>query len=559
MTDLSCDVAVVGAGPTGLTIANLLGACGLRVVLLERNRSTVQEPRAVSIDDESLRTVQALGLVDRVLEDVALDYGSTYLTPKGVCFAKVEPSTREFGFPRRNAFSQPLFEAVLRNGLQRYPNVIAFFGCECQTLQERADDVELQLAGLDGQPGRLLAKYVVGCDGGRSTVRRIIGSVLVGSTYRQRWLIVDLGATQENFRETRVLCDPDRPLLTLPGPHGTRRYEFMLADNESDAEAQSDSFVRALLAKYGPDEHAPLIRKQVYTFHARIADRWRVGRVFLAGDAAHLSPPFAGQGMNSGLRDSVNLAWKLAEVLAGRMGPGLLDTYEAERSPHAAALIRVAVNLGRVMMPTSRLKAKIVQSAFRGLGIIPQLRSYISEMRYKPKPFYRTGFVAQDDGLGLTGRMLPQPLAEVEAGKVFARLDDLLGNSFALIAYGPNSQRAVLASTAMQWNFHDLRTMAVLPAQYNVDQKISDVDAVRDVEGHMAALTAEGRDICMLVRPDRHIAAAVLGCDRSAIERLHTTASKLIAGTNTQRRPVSKPQHTMHERARVSRICATVS
>src|SRR5215203_6016821 len=137
MAGFDYDVAIIGAGPTGLTLANLLGAAGLRVALVERNDATVQEPRAVSIDDEALRTMQAAGLIDAVLQDVALDYGAHYFTPDGVCFAKVEPRTREFGYPRRSAFAQPKLEATLRDGLSRFANVVPLFGHACENVTER--------------------------------------------------------------------------------------------------------------------------------------------------------------------------------------------------------------------------------------------------------------------------------------------------------------------------------------------------------------------------------------------------------------------------------------
>src|ERR687893_343490 len=168
MQDVDYDVAIIGAGPTGLTLANLLGAAGVRVALVERNETTVQEPRAVSIDDEALRTMQAAGLVDAVLKDVALDYGAHYFTPAGVCFAKVEPKTREFGYPRRSAFTQPKLEATLREGLARFGNVSALFGHSCEDVSEGDGAVEAAGRSPEGGERTIRARYLVGCDGARS-------------------------------------------------------------------------------------------------------------------------------------------------------------------------------------------------------------------------------------------------------------------------------------------------------------------------------------------------------------------------------------------------------
>ena len=167
------------------------------------------------------------------------------------------------------------------------------------------------------------------CDGARSGIREALKISLIGSTYAQRWLIVDLVGSTDRFRHTRVYCDPARPALALPGPHGTRRYEFMMMPGETAEELLEESRVRGLMARHSAeDEGLEIVRKVVYTFHARVATTWRKGRVLLAGDAAHLTPPFAGQGMNSGVRDVWNLAWKLAAVAQGRANTALLDTYE---------------------------------------------------------------------------------------------------------------------------------------------------------------------------------------------------------------------------------------
>ena len=508
MSDLDCDVAIVGAGPTGLTLANLLGLAGLRVVLVERNETTVQEPRAVSIDDEALRTMQAAGLIDAVLEDVALDYGAHYFTPDRICFAKVEPKTREFGYPRRSAFTQPKLEATLRAGLARLSSVTALFSHACERVEERDGGVEAVVHSPDGNEKTIRARWLVGCDGARSMVRRAIGANLVGSTYEQRWLIVDLASTKERFRQTRVLCNPARPAITLPGPHGIRRYEFMLRDGETEEEVTAPEFVRKLLAEHGPDADEPVVRRRVYTFHARVADKWRRGRIFIAGDAAHLSPPFAGQGMNSGIRDAHNLGWKLAATVKGSLGEGLLDTYERERAPHAAALIQLAINIGRVMMPTSPRQAALVQSAFRAARFVPPLHAYFAQMKYKPKPFYRGGFLVQDGMPRLVGRMFPQPTLEMP-DRASARLDDFAGNDFAVVAVGPNAQSLAAKARGADFGIPDVRSIAVVPARLNPDPGgAPDILSGRDVDDVLGGVLPADRDSVVLLRPDRYVAAA---------------------------------------------------
>jgi 3-(3-hydroxy-phenyl)propionate hydroxylase len=530
MADLECDVMVVGAGPTGLTLVNLLGAHGVRVVLVERNQATVQEPRAVSIDDEALRTMQAAGLDEAVIRDVALDYGAHYFTASGVCFAKVEPKTREFGFPRRSAFVQPRLEATLHEGLDRFPDVAVLLGHTCETAVERDGAVDAQVRSPGEQAVSVRARYVVGCDGARSLVRHLIGARLMGSTYQQRWLIVDLASTRERLRHTRVLCNPARPAITLPGPSGIRRYEFMLRDEESDEDATAPEFVRRLLAEHGPDADEPVVRRRVYTFHARITDIWRKGRIFVAGDAAHLSPPFAGQGMNSGIRDAHNLAWKLAAVITGTLGDGVLDTYESERAPHAAALIQLAVNIGRVMMPTSPRHAALIQSAFRLGSFVPPLHAYFAEMKFKPKPFYRQGFLIPVDVLRLAGRMFPQPVLELRDRTVH-RLDDLAGNDFALLALGPNAQRTLERAKMIDFDLH-MRLIAVSPKPFNPEPRGSlSIIAGRDVDGVLDGLAPPGKDVLVLLRPDRYVAATALAGDKSEVLSFAGQVKAAVAST----------------------------
>ena len=546
---VDCDVAIVGAGPTGLTLANILGQMGIRTVLIERNQATVREPRAVSIDDESLRTMQAIGLLDEVLDNVALDYGSHYFTPGGRRFAIVAPSTREYGFPRRSAFQQPKLEATLRDGLHRYANVTCLFGCAYDASEVHPDRIDISLTSQDGRRYTLNARYLVGCDGARSVIRKQIGSTLSGSSYDKRWLIVDLASTKERLRQTRVVCNPQRPFLTLPGPAGVRRYEFMLHDHETDQIAGSPDFVKGLLAANGPDADEPIVRRQVYTFHARIADRWRSDRIFLAGDAAHLSPPFAGQGMNSGIRDAQNLGWKLATVVAGEIGPRLLDTYQPERAPHARALVQLAVNMGRIMMPTSQVQAWLTQAAFRLTKLAPRLQAHFAEMKYKPKPFYRDGFVTPEDaGLGIAGRMVPQPNIDLGGGKS-AMLDELLGQNFALLAFGPNAQSTLATAARHDFGFANLRKIAILPGDYNPGSGTADADIIgRDMANLFQHFVPVGSDCLILVRPDRYIAAAATASE-DAVASMATRLRALIADSRAPQE-ASAAARTSREEAR---------
>ncbi len=501
------EVLVVGAGPTGLTLANILGSAGVKTIIIDRNPSTVAEPRAVSIDDESLRTMQAIGLDQQVLENVVAGYGVHYFTaPNGHCFGKVEPSSTLYGYPKRNAFRQPIFEATLREGLQRFAEADAWFGHELVSFTQDSRSVVARIRRTDGSEVEVHAAYLVACDGGRSTVRKQLGIELVGSSFKARWLVVDTDQDDDPFWQTRVYCDARRPVVDVPGPHKTRRFELMLKADERDEDVLADHRLRELLRPFRGDRPTSIVRKTVYTFHARVAERWQTGRVFLAGDAAHLTPPYAGQGMNSGVRDAHNLGWKLVSVTKGQMAPSALASYEVERRDHAWALIKLALNLGVVMAPSSVLKASLISWSFRAIGLIPPLRDYFLQMRFKPKPRFVNGLVHGDGVMGAvqSGEMFPQPLLEKSAGEKVL-LDDVIGSGFALIQFG-EPQHASLATLAHPlWEQLQAKRILIVPGSA-VAQSVFGCVVLRDADGSLASIVGAGPKI-ILLRPDRYIAA----------------------------------------------------
>ncbi len=505
-------VVIVGAGPTGLTLANILGVHGVRTLLVERNLATVGEPRAVSIDDETLRTMQSIGLIEAVRGRIVEGYGSHYYSAAGRSFAQVVPDAVEFGYPRRSAFRQPVLEAQLREGVARFPCVEMRFDTRVTGLEQNGDAVVVSTARPDGTRREVRAQYVAACDGGRSGIREALGIAMSGSTYDEKWLIVDLVGSTDRFRHTRVFCDPQRPGLALPGPEGTRRYEFMMLPGEDPVRLLEEANVRTLLARYSAeDARLEIARKVIYHFHARMAERWRVGRIFLAGDAAHLTPPFAGQGMNSGVRDACNLGWKLAACVRGELGVAALDSYESERKPHAWALIRMAIRMGRVMMPRGTAQALLTQTALRALALYKPARDYVMQMKYKPKPHFATGFVTGSAGPALRGRMFPQPPVERPDG-TRVLLDTLLGRDFAVVEWddgalpvaAPNGRRGL--ATAL---------LRVIPRDHRFvgGNEDAGVERVRDAAGVIGALFEQAKVRGVVLRPDRYVAACL---DRAA-------------------------------------------
>jgi 3-(3-hydroxy-phenyl)propionate hydroxylase len=447
------EVAIIGAGPTGLTLANLLGNAGIRTIMIEANPATVAEPRAVSIDDESLRVVQGLQLLGVVRNDIVSGYGSEYLGPAGNLFLKVKPVAQPYGHPRRNAFRQPVFEAQLREGLARFPSVEGRFSCTVNGFAQGPEGVFLQAIDTGGNAREFEAGFVVACDGARSVIRERLGSRLEGSSLDERWLIIDLEDSPTASPETIVFCDPQRPCIALPGPYSTRRYEFKLRTDESDGEMLTDACVSALLKSHGAAPASKVVRKTVYHFHARIADNWGSKRIWLAGDAAHLMPPFAGQGMNSGVRDAANLGWKLVEVVEGRIGPLLLESYEEERRAHVEGMIKLALRMGAIMGPRSKLHGIITRNLFHVLKAWPAARTFFAEMKYKPTPQFKSGFLLKPgrSRREQVGRMLPQPHIK-PIGRTPMLLDDLLGNGFVLLGVGFDQEMMRSLSLGSIWD-----------------------------------------------------------------------------------------------------------
>lgn len=511
------DVLIVGAGPTGLLLANLLGAMGVRALIAERNETTVREPRAVSIDDESMRALQAAGLAESIGRCTVRGYGSIYRGPSGRVFAEVKPQSREYGFDKRNAFEQPVFEAVLRDALARRPSIDLRFGTELVAVSQDDQGVRATLRDATGE--RLVgARYMVACDGGRSFTRKTLGIPLEGSTFREPWLIIDLASTRNRCFHTEVFCDPRRSVITLPGPSGIRRYEFKLNAGETPEQAEAEAFTRKLLAEVGPDSDQPIRRRQVYTFHARVAEHWRQGRIFLAGDAAHLTPPFAGQGMNSGLRDAHNLAWKLAAALDMANPKALLDSYEMERKPHAWSMIELALRMGRVMMPASPLRGAVTRIGFRLLGLYRPARDYVAQMKYKPKPRFRAGLI-EPDGRGarhtIVGRMIPQPLV-MTPGREEMLLDAVLPDRPVVLILSEQPGEMISAADQARIEAAGAVVVGLTPEWINpIDGAFPEVRDRSRFFSELPYAAYLGR--ALLLRRDRYVAAAVPADDAASL------------------------------------------
>jgi 3-(3-hydroxy-phenyl)propionate hydroxylase len=421
-------VVVVGAGPVGVTAALLLARRGVEVRVLDRHRSAHSQPRAVHLDDESLRVLQAAGVAEAFIAVSRPMAGLRLLDGGHRTLVEFARGDGEHGWPQASMFSQPDLERVLRGALAAEPRAQLRGGVEVLHVEHPAGPVRLTLRDRDtGAEEELLADAVLGCDGANSTVRRLIGASMRDLGPAERWLVVDLLADVPLavWPGVHQVCDPERPATFMPITGLGYRAEFRLRDGETAAALD----LPVLLARFGA-AGCTVTRAAEYTFAAQVADRWRSGRVLLCGDAAHLTPPFIGQGLGLGLRDVHQLSWKLAAVLDGA-DDALLDTHQAERAPHARSLIRLAVLLGRLMTGGGERAALVRRVVLAGVRRLPRLAAFASASRtppLRPGPLVRRPRFAPGSPVG---GLLPQPPI---AGP--GRRDDVLGPGWSVLTAG---------------------------------------------------------------------------------------------------------------------------
>jgi 3-(3-hydroxy-phenyl)propionate hydroxylase len=504
------DVVIVGAGPVGLTLANILGLQGVRTVVVDERPSIIDYPRGVGLDDEAIRTFQSIGLVDRILPHTVPNQILRFFDAKRQLLAEMAPPDARFGWPKRNGFVQPMVDAELLSGLDRFGHVEVAWNRRMESCTETPDGVTVELA--DGhEPVR--ARYVVGCDGGRSVTRRLMGVSFDGTTSSTRWLVIDCANDPLGHPNSEVGADPARPYVSISIAHGIRRFEFMIHADESDEQAEDPAFVRRMLAQLVPHpERVDIIRHRVYTHHSRIAGAFRKGRLMLAGDAAHLMPVWQGQGYNSGIRDAANLGWKLAAVINGHAADALLDTYDVERRKHARAMIDLSTLVGRVISPTNRRVAALRDRVIHAASVVPTLKRYILEMRFKPMPRYREGAVVHaGEETSPTGTLFIQPRVDTR-DQHNVLLDDVLGPGFAVLCWS-NNPRAFLGEEVFdRWkalgaSFVVARPMTQLHWTGHDDP---DVAVVGDRTGALKSWFDTNTDSVLFLRPDRCIAAACI-------------------------------------------------
>ena len=504
---ITTPVLIIGAGPTGACAALELARHGIASTVVDRWEGVYPQPRAVHLDDEVLRILDRLGVADRFAA-ISRPGGGLRLVDAELRvlgeFPRegVSPTT---GFTRASMFDQPDLEALLRERLAETPEVTLLGGHEVTAIEELTQgrvQVHARTTGT-GEERVLEAEILLGCDGANSLVRRSIGSTMLDLGFEQRWLVVDVrtGADLRQWEGVHQVCDSTRAATYMRIGPERYRWEFQLLEHESAADFASITTLAPLIAPWttGVDVSSlEVIRSAEYTFRAAIADRWRSGRVFLLGDAAHLTPPFIGQGMGAGIRDASNLGWKVAGLLDGSLSADVLDTYEPERSRHARSMIDTARLLGTIMTRGGRVGDALRAAAVPVLNRAPVVRRRFIDSA--TPALAGSTLVASRTGDRLAGRLCPNA---VDGQRV---VDDLIGPGWALVtaaAPSPSDRREL-----------DVRGCAVVEV---------------GARAELAAWLHGGRATAALVRPDRTTVAS--GRDVSA---LTATVASLITPTSAE-------------------------
>jgi 3-(3-hydroxy-phenyl)propionate hydroxylase len=422
------DVVICGLGPVGLLLALLLGDRGVRTLAFDRDHEPYLIPRAAVIDDEVLRIFQLAGIDERVLADSQIQPGASIVTAAGRPVEIVRTGVGRLGQPPLVGINQPAIERTLTAAVAERSTVELRRGLTLETFDRRADRVDVYARPTDGGRRELIStRWLVGCDGANSAVRTRLRVPFEGRTNPQRWIVVDALVDRRLAKVPHpyFIGRASRPAVTLPISPGRHRWEWMLHPDEDPEPLLRPEAIRSRIDEWLDGEQADLERAVVYTFHTRMAARWRYGRVLLAGDAAHLMPPFAGQGFSSGARDAANLAWKLADVIAG--APiSLLDSYEVERRPHVAAMQRLARVIGSFVQSTSLWRVRARDAFLHGIDGT-RVQDFLAN-NLKPLPTYAGGAFATKPA-----RFAPRR----SVGTLFpqtGRLDDELGIDWAAVA-----------------------------------------------------------------------------------------------------------------------------
>lgn len=523
---MNYDALIVGFGPVGATMANLLARRGLRVGVVEAEFEIYDKPRAVTFDHEVMRVFQACGLADRIAEFTAPHLGTHYLGMDGRVIKKFEPMPPPYPltWPPTSTFVQPEVERLLRQGVAANANVDVLLGHRGVAFAQDDRGVALTVRDVTtGQERVLRGRTLLGCDGANSFVRKRLDIPLEDLGFDEWWMVVDTRITRPVDLPPRSIqyCWPERPATFVPGPGNLRRWEIKLLPGERPEEFGRHENVVQQISRFADPSCFEIWRSAVYRFHALLAERWRQGRVFLLGDACHQTPPFLGQGLCAGIRDAGNLAWKLELNLRHGAPDALLDSYEQERKPHVRALVAAAKNFGHIIGELDPAAARIRDETLRG-----QLeRGEAETIRQRFVPNLTAGIIDRDAEASGAGTLFVQPMVRRYTGEDAlgegVLLDDLLQFRFLIATTTAQAQAWLTRESRELWRRLGGERIVIGPPEHARQPDgvaCDEVQQLAETDSLFAGWMSQHGSAAVVVRPDRYVFG--MASDASQLNRL---------------------------------------
>ena len=496
------DVIIVGMGPVGALCANLAGMWGLKALVVDKSETVYTNPRAMGFDHEVMRVFGNIGLADEIAGHVMPYRPSEYRTTGSALIKRIDAAKPPFalGWAPNYVFSQPPVERALRGKIADLKSVTVALGSEVLAVDSTGSQAAVRIRSKDGTERTLTADYVLACDGGTSPIRTRLGLKMEDLAFDEPWLVVDVILNEgagEHLPKTNVqFCELARPCTFVVGPGQHRRWEFMINPDEQPTEISQPEAIRKLISRWLPETDYQLWRASAYRFHALILEQWQSDRVFFLGDAAHMTPPFLAQGMCQGIRDALNLVWKLALVKGGLAAPAFLTTYQAERIPHVRQTTLAAKEFGAVICERDSEKA-----AIRDARLIRQMtENPEGTIRQSLIPGLSQGFVAQ---VAPAGELFPQPMVINHAGKT-ALLDEFTGQSFRVVIAPGFDAGALLRCLRSSQSLKGLpiHVVRLVSPQQSGPRSADDYQEVNGVLAQW--LESRGCNV-VIVRPDHYV------------------------------------------------------
>jgi 3-(3-hydroxy-phenyl)propionate hydroxylase len=531
-TQMTYDTLIVGFGPVGATMANLLARRGLRVGVVEADFDIYDKPRALTFDHEVMRIFQACGLAHRIAPFTAPHRGTHYVGVDGRVIKKFDPLPPPYplAWPPTSTFVQPELERLLREGVAASAAVEVFLGhCGVAFTQ---DDHGMALTVRDvvrGGQRVLQARTLLGCDGANSFVRKQLDIPLEDLGFDEWWMVVDTRILRPVDLPLRSIqyCWPSRPSSFIPGPGTLRRWEIKLLPGERPEEFGRHENVVKQISRFVDPSCVEIWRSAVYRFHALLAERWRHGRVFLLGDACHQTPPFLGQGMCAGIRDAANLAWKLAMVLQEGAPEALLDSYEQERKPHVRTLVATAKEFGLIIGELDPEAALTRDATLRGR----LERGEVETIRQRFIPNLMAGIIDRGPGARAAGHLFVQPKIQHHARDAAGDpilLDDLLRVRFLIAAATAEPQTWLTPESRRLWRRLSGEQIVIGPPDLARGPAGSDVQYLVETDTLFAEWMAQHDCAAVVVRPDRYVFGTAN--DAAHLNRLVAAVGRHVSG-----------------------------